>query len=277
MTYSQQMNDFINLRRFFNPVQPRFNEGGDGVIYSELAPASSLSGFICCYWHLASTKSFSVPFVYTVVADGCIDFFFDLNDPREYFVMGFSSAHASFPLQKDFNYVGVRFFPGAFPALFNIEASLLTNQCYFISEVVPEVSKKLKGLLTRSSNFEHIKVSFDHYFREKILAGDVNFDRRFAESLAAVLRSGGSLNVERDVASTVSPRHLRRLFDFYIGGSPKEFSKIVRFQKFLNGIQSRHALRNEKSYYTMGYYDQSHFIKDFKQFYGAAPLKAFAT
>jgi AraC-like DNA-binding protein len=269
------MNTLAPLSRFFYPVQPRFREGGEGVMYAERAPNALLSGYICCYWQLKSTRPLADPFSYSAVADGCIDLFFDLNDLKENFVMGFSSCYTTFALQDTFNYAGIRFFPGAFPALYNIRASELTNQCQYISDVIPRAYNLLKDLLADLPGLERIGPRLDHYFKKMILAKGNGIDARFAVSLDAILRSGGTLSVEKDISAPVSPRHLRRLFDFYIGAAPKEFNKIVRFQKFLSGNMTRASVRKEKLYYDAGYYDQSHFIKDFKALYGTAPMKAF--
>jgi AraC-like DNA-binding protein len=239
-----------------------------------VAPDAALAPYICCYWQLRTNQILIHNFNYTAIADGCIDFFFDLDNPDEQFVMGFSSAYTAFSLKKNFNYAGIRFFPGAFPALYNVRASELTNQCQPIGEVMPRADAQLKALLAGQSLLRHIKPRLDSYFKNSILAGSVNVDFRFITSLHNILKTGGALSVEQ-LSKDVSPRHLRRLFDFYIGAAPKELNKIIRFQKFLRSNTSREMLKQEKLYYNLGYYDQSHFIKDFKLLYGLSPLKAF--
>ena len=99
-------------------------------------------------------------------------------------------------------------------------------------------------------------------------------DSRLATALHAILCSNGAFNIQQ-LDTGISARHLRRLFDFYIGVAPKEFHKIMRFQKLLRRSPTRAMLRDEKFYYDLGYYDQSHFVKDFKSLYGVVPRKAF--
>ncbi len=69
----------------------------------------------------------------------------------------------------------------------------------------------------------------------------------------------------------MSPRQLRRFFDTYIGFSPKTFSRIVRFQSVLAAL--RRAPQNDWNSlcFAFGYYDQAHFIHEFKEFYGLPP------
>ena len=83
------------------------------------------------------------------------------------------------------------------------------------------------------------------------------------------------LNVETDLNTGISPRQLRRLFEFYIGDSAKTFSQVVRFQNILRAKPSSQSLRQNKLFFDVGYYDQAHFVKEFKNFYGVTPSKAF--
>ncbi len=94
-------------------------------------------------------------------------------------------------------------------------------------------------------------------------------DNRFFSALLQILQSKGSIHIS-ELDTGISTRQLRRLFDYYIGDSPKTFSNIVRFQHIL----SAKAYHNHSFLDT--YYDQAHFIKSFKTFYGDTPSKVFA-
>lgn len=83
------------------------------------------------------------------------------------------------------------------------------------------------------------------------------------------------VDIENDLNTGISSRQLRRLFDFYIGDTAKTFSKVVRFQNILRANPSSQSLRQNKLFFDVGYYDQAHFIKEFKNFYGVTPSKAF--
>ncbi|MEM6844922.1 MAG: helix-turn-helix domain-containing protein [Bacteroidota bacterium] len=80
--------------------------------------------------------------------------------------------------------------------------------------------------------------------------------------------------MQTDLETGLSPRQLRRYFEFYVGDTAKTFSQVVRFQRIFNGSSSIQDLKQHKIYFDLGYYDQAHFIKEFKNFYGATPSKA---
>ncbi|NNF36271.1 MAG: AraC family transcriptional regulator, partial [Saprospiraceae bacterium] len=68
----------------------------------------------------------------------------------------------------------------------------------------------------------------------------------------------------------VSERSLERYFKKYIGLSPKLYSRIIRFSNIFHFIQSKNFEWTEISFLS-GFYDQSHFIKNFKEFTGEDP------
>ncbi|WP_276482632.1 helix-turn-helix domain-containing protein [Paraflavitalea pollutisoli] len=58
---------------------------------------------------------------------------------------------------------------------------------------------------------------------------------------------------------------LYRHFKQYVGQSPKEYLKVIRFRRALKALLHRRYLSLTELAYDLGYYDQSHFIKDFTQ------------
>ena len=122
---------------------------------------------------------------------------------------------------------------------------------------------------------KEIKSKLDNYFLELISKADFNWDGRLYNAIHLILENYGVLNVQTEIDTGISPRQLRRLFKHYIGDTPKTFSKVVQFQNILRAKPSNQSLKDNKLFYDIGYYDQSHFIKDFKNFYGVTPAKAF--
>jgi AraC-like DNA-binding protein len=115
----------------------------------------------------------------------------------------------------------------------------------------------------------------DKYFLNHLSKTALTTDNRLYNAINIILQKRGVLNIETDLDIGISPRQLRRLFEFYIGDSAKAFSKVVRFQTILHAKPSVQSLRENKLFFDSGYYDQAHFIKEFKSFYGITPTQAF--
>jgi AraC-like DNA-binding protein len=260
------------LRNQYNPVQPSiFHEKDNNVSYLEVMPAGLLQPYIYCYWQLAAQKPLEQPFTYRVVADACMDIYFDLNTPAESYVMGFCKQYTEFTLPKSFHYIGIRFLPSAFPHLFSVSGKELSNRYEKLEYVIPQLAQYLTNYIDPEQTTEKTVSLLDSFFLHCIKAQDHISDHRFLESVLQILKNPATLQIETDLKTGLSPRQLRRLFHFYIGDSPKIFSQIIRFQNLLKAKPSTQLLKSEKLFYDAGYYDQSHFIKAFKTFYGSTP------
>jgi AraC-like DNA-binding protein len=75
----------------------------------------------------------------------------------------------------------------------------------------------------------------------------------------------------------LSDRHLRRLFNTYVGISPTLFKRMVRHQKSLKALNSDPYQDLAGLSAKLGYCDQSHFIHEFKRFHGISPVRFLKT
>ncbi|WP_225979867.1 AraC family transcriptional regulator [Pseudobacter ginsenosidimutans] len=275
IAYLAGVNAIESIRNLYIPIQPTVKQSADNVAYLEFLPHPSLQQYIYCYWELKTLAPLNEAFIYRVVADGCIDIYFELGNPAENWVMGFCKKYTEFPIGNQFHYVGVRFLPTMFPQLFRVDASTLSNRYEELNVVVPETARFIASRFHSDMNVTEMSGLFDNWFAKVILAAEFDEDNRLYEAIGIILQQSGVLNVEADLNTGISPRQLRRLFEFYIGDTPKTFSKVVRFQNILRAKPSTQSLRNNKLFFDVGYYDQAHFIKEFRNFYGVTPSKAF--
>lgn len=269
------MNAIDSIRNLYTPIQPTIKQSAEHVSYFEFLPHPSLQRFIYCYWELKTTAPLVEPFIYRVVADGCIDIYFELSNPAENWVMGFCKKYTEFPLENQFHYVGVRFLPTMFPQLYKVDASTLSNRYEELNIVVPETAAFIKSRFRMGLTATEVADLFNEWFLKLVATASFDEDIRLYEAIGIILQHSGALNVETELNTGISPRQLRRLFEFYIGDTPKTFSKIVRFQNILRARPSTQSLRKNKLFFDIGYYDQAHFIKEFSNFYGVSPSKAF--
>lgn len=68
-----------------------------------------------------------------------------------------------------------------------------------------------------------------------------------------------------------SQKHFIDLFQQHVGVTPKQYLKIMRFQKAIHVIENRETIRWGDIARESGYYDQAHLIHDFKFFSGFTP------
>ena len=73
----------------------------------------------------------------------------------------------------------------------------------------------------------------------------------------------------------MSRRQFERVFAQDIGISPKQYLKIIRFQYCIFQKQQNVRLNMTGLTYESGYFDQSHFVNDFKSMCGLTPRQYF--
>ena len=90
-------------------------------------------------------------------------------------------------------------------------------------------------------------------------------------SIQTVIARGGNLSMAELSGSVFySERHLARLFDAYLGLSAKTFSRLVRVNRAVRLLGNSHCSLT-RACCLSGYYDFSHFARDFKAVCGLTP------
>jgi AraC-like DNA-binding protein len=134
-----------------------------------------------------------------------------------------------------------------------------------------------------------------HDLREQLLAAksiDQMFqlvERFLLQQAGAALQADGAAKcVEYTVASIIhkptlrrlhqlsdeigySQKHFIELFKEQVGVSPKRYLKIMRFQKAIRAIEQNQSVHWSQVALECGFYDQAHFIHDFRHFSGFTP------
>ncbi|MFC0182720.1 helix-turn-helix domain-containing protein [Pseudarcicella hirudinis] len=105
-----------------------------------------------------------------------------------------------------------------------------------------------------------------------------SIDRIVKSSVETMLHLNGQLSVdELSEHLNINRRQLERKFSSVIGLSPKKLSRIIRLQATLKMIANKEFASLTSVAYEGYYYDQAHFIKDFKEFTGISPKKFYAS
>jgi AraC-like DNA-binding protein len=76
-------------------------------------------------------------------------------------------------------------------------------------------------------------------------------------------------------SNNINRRQLARKFSSAIGLSPKQLAKTIRIQTTLKKLLNEEITSLTDLAYENEYFDQAHFIKDFKEFTGLTPKEFF--
>ncbi|WP_431213092.1 helix-turn-helix domain-containing protein [Puia sp. P3] len=94
------------------------------------------------------------------------------------------------------------------------------------------------------------------------------------EAVRLIKESRGLIKI-KDLAHAlyISQDPLEKRFRTQIGSTPKQYSSIIRLRNIIDNWSSYPSLTSAS--YDAGYFDQSHFIKDFRTFTGESPKDFF--
>lgn len=169
--------------------------------------------------------------------------------------------------------LGIRFLPHGAAWLLNDKASLFNNQVVDFAAVAHRSIMQLhEQLLNTLSWPERIKI-MEGYLLKCLSVSEKGVDKTaMIQAIMNEIKQEDFFDNMENVASRygITARHLQKLFLNYTGLTPKFFSKINRFQKSLQ-LVSKEGSTLTAIAYDCGYFDQSHFIREFKSFTGYTP------
>ena len=168
---------------------------------------------------------------------------------------------------------GVKFKPGAFYPYLKSSVSSLTDGIFSLMEIFGEDGKSLEEkILSLDDELKKIELA-ENFLRERMPERDENLvvigevvdliigDREITKVDDILLR----LNLNK--------RTLQRLFKQYVGISPKWMIKRYRLHEAAEQLAAGGVTDWPKMALDCGYFDQAHFIKDFKSIVGKSPAE----
>lgn len=184
---------------------------------------------------------------------------------------GYSTKPVEYLTQGGYGVIMVGFKPWGIQCFLNFEAKEITNtnsdmSLHYGKEVL-FVEEKLRET---ESTAERIRII------EAFLAGKIRryqFDKLMVYATELITRSSGTMRVqELAKACYMSRRQFLRRFEASIGINPKTFSRIVRFQQIFSKLMDGEADPDwSEVAFKADYFDQAHFINDFREFSGYSP------
>jgi len=252
--------------------------------YKQCEPVTQLSDIVKSFWMIDSGTD-NIKVHEKIIPDGYPEMIFHYQDPYKsningswrdlgdkYIIAGQIRNH--FYLENT-GYTGmfaIKFQPWVFKNLFNVDMSSLTDNAILIPDAIYQQIKPLKDIAFEPISFEN-KVKKSEQWLSHFVSKISPPSSQGQAAVTMILASNGQLSLDEVLTQTqLNERQLERYFKTHIGVSPKFYCRIIRFSYIFKLASSEHpnwAAISAQS----GFYDQSHFIKNFKEFTGEEPSK----
>lgn len=187
------------------------------------------------------------------------------------FICGQSSGYSDLNNNGKVDMIVVVFQPWGAKAFFPIPMDEFFNTEISLDDIndknLLELTEKLMYI---EDNKECICLIENYLSQQLYLLKEYNF-RRINAAIKAI-KTIPQIGVnDLSQISCLSNKQFNRIFSEYVGAKPKEYLRIVRFQRALYILQTRPDISLTELALESGYYDQPHCIKEFKTFSGYTP------
>lgn len=204
------------------------------------------------------------------IPDGCIDILFDCNESRPGAkICGTSIKAKPVSFQPGHRYFGVRFAPGVVPNFLDVSAKEVVGQELDLLDAAP-MTQDIFEQIVDQPEFARQADLFSRFYRGKSPRAASGAT---ACALQAIRERNGNIRI-RDLEELTgcTTRTLQRQFHSDIGISPKAFCRIIRCQSAVYDINHRKQLAFSDLACDLGFSDQSHFLREFKQLVSTTPV-----
>jgi len=255
--------------------------------YQTFEPKNDLLTLIKCYWTLENPKE-ETPEKQTIVPDGCMEMIFHYGDLyRQYtengnsiiqprcFVIGQLTRPLEIEPTGETGIFSVRFHPNGFLPFATIPIKEMENTAISLEKLFGKDGQEIEQKILKT-NTTSDRIKLIETFLLSQLTDIETVDRIVKSTVDTILTANGQLSVyELSKQTNINRRQLERKFSSAIGLSPKQLSKTIRLQATLKMLLNKKFTSLTALAYQGEYYDQAHFIKDFKELTGLTPKEFY--
>ncbi|MBH5318627.1 AraC family transcriptional regulator [Paenibacillus sp. GSMTC-2017] len=232
------------------------------------APSSLLAPFVKHFWLVSWNLSEQSPFYQDVIPNPCVNLIIEQERSGIY---GVASRKYTKELIGTGKVFGVKFKPGGFYPFMMKPLSSLTDQAIALKTIFPHDNNELFHALRSSERPEHLISLAQQLLAQQLPKVDENV--HFINQIIDYITTHTTITKVEQLCDQfqLSSRKLQRLFSQYVGVSPKWVIQLYRLQNAAEALDRGLANDFAKLSLELGYYDQSHFINDFKSIIGKTP------
>jgi AraC-like DNA-binding protein len=258
------------------------------VPFTEILPCPSLRPFIKgLYWYEADTDEL---FSDIVFPSGQMELIFNLGEgnwltqKEDIFwqtpaieLWGQVTRPLSIKSTGLNRMLGIRFYSYSAAYFFREDMSQFTNEIVNGADVFGSSIQTLYSRLLHTDDLTTRIQLVENYMVNRLKVSEKTHGKlAFVKAIADSLQQNCTDRKIQSISAghRISTRYLSQLFSQYTGIAPKLFCKINRFQQSLALVNNNDQKLTGVAY-DAGYFDQSHFIREFKLFTGITP-SAFA-
>jgi AraC-like DNA-binding protein len=244
------------------------SEGEKKFRLSRYAVSEPLSFFIKHFWIVSWDLTGQEPYRQEVLPNPCVNMVIERGRSG---IFGPSKSKFSYLIHGKGCVFGVKFHPGGFYPFTRQPVSELSTHPLDVSTLLGSDSCELEDAFLTLEDEGQMAELAESILKHKLPDRD--------DTVPLVNTIIGRIIQDRELTRVdavcdyfnMNKRKLQRLFDQYVGVSPKWVIRLYRLQNAAEAMEKSGGTDLLKLSMELGYHDQAHFIKDFKAVVGETP------
>jgi AraC-like DNA-binding protein len=241
------------------------------MAYKELSPHPALRAFVDRFW-LSSAEADAGP--RRILPDGCIDLLVDFTRDGYAVAVGTMTRAIVFHPRARVRTAAVRFRPGGAVPFLKVSADELTDRIIPCSEIglrwlVPSALRGFAGLTATARALERLLLDrLQEIPRPNPMVAHA-VSSLFGPAPPSIEALSRELGWSR--------QYLGRAFRRYVGVNPKQLARAARLQRAVDELQHGRGASLAAAAADLGYFDQAHMAREFREMAGVTPGVAGAS
>lgn len=255
--------------------------------YHEFHVSNYLSDYIQTIWAMESEADDDVYPRSLIMPDGIVEVIFHYEKPfytwqdgkqflqPENFAISMMRKFVEIGSSGKTGFISVRFYPWGAYHFFNEPIRDFLDQTIDASMLWGDDSKVIIQKIKEAGSQEKRFRLVEDFFFEKLKQFQKD-EEKINKALKLIRETRGTLSIESVCTETgFSKKQLERKFLSTVGTTPKIFSRITRFLNICQNLNEQKSQTLTQLTHDCGFYDQAHFIKEFKAFSGFTPKEFY--
>jgi AraC-like DNA-binding protein len=254
-------------------------EQPDGILNPRLAqqkfevsrylPAPDLAFFVHRYWIVEWDLRDQTPFTQEILTYPTFHLVVQRGQSGVFGIMTGKTAHF---LQGKAHVFGIKFRPGAFYPFFKAPVSQFTNRPASLVNAFGQAGLDLERAVLTVHDHEEMIALAETFLRGQSLKRDTNIEL-VNEVVNCIAENRDMTRVDKMARLLgLSKRSLQRLFHQYVGVNPKWVIQRYRLHEAAARLAKEEGVDWTELALQLGYFDQAHFINDFRMIVGQTPM-----
>lgn len=250
-------------------------------------PSISLSHLVRQYWEIDADSQESMH-KQRIIPTGLTEIFFyfssqpnSIDGKRSFcgssFISGLQNDFYDIGMKGSYSIFAVQMQPFSAKMLTAIPSSEFANQMVPLSDAIGCDSKQIEEIMEYCSTFEERVAKFEEYLFKIIQKQKKDFQApRIMDAVLQISKAKGNISLDELISrACLGKRQFDRNFLEYVGLTPKQFMRNVRFQYSLYKKSHSPESSITEIAYESGYYDQAHMINEYKKLAGITPKEFY--